>query len=196
MNSFLFAVMALVATVVALLMHMPSVRVHLRRLVAHPLFRPAVAIGAFALARLFNHDVLAVPFIVGVTTLSEGQYAGEFLLSEAEGTRSRDNVTVTVPAGEKYSPGLVLGQITSTGKYVGRDEDAVTGQEVAAGILYGECNNEDGDAPLDFAAVVVNADAEVRGEAVDANGGDEDDVLTELLALGIKVRGDLTNVAT
>ena len=30
--------------------------------------------------------------------LNEGQHTGEFILSEANGNRSRDNVTVTVPS--------------------------------------------------------------------------------------------------
>lgn len=128
--------------------------------------------------------------------ITEGVHTGEFILSEANGTLSRDTVTVTVPTGEKYSPGLVLGKITSSGKYVGRDESAITGEETAKGILYGVCDNTDGDAPADFAAVIVNREAEVRGEDMDANGGTEATVLSELLALDIKVRGDLTNVAT
>jgi hypothetical protein len=131
-----------------------------------------------------------------MSVITERQHTGDFILSEANGTLSRDTVTVTVPAGEIYSPGLVLGKITATGKYVGRDENAGTGEQDAAGLLYGECNNEDGGAPADFSAVILNRDAEVRGPGVDANGGTEADVLSELLTLGIKVRGDLANVAT
>lgn len=162
----------------------------------HPLFRPAVALTATGVLFLLNHHALAaMPLVLG-STLTEGQYAGEFILSEGNGTLSRDTVTVTVPAATKYSPGLVLGKVTGSGKYVARDEDAMTGEEDAAGILYGECDNEAGLGSVDFTAVIVNRDAEVRGPALDANGGTEATVLADLLALGIKVRGDLTNVAT
>jgi hypothetical protein len=90
----------------------------------------------------------------------------------------------------------VVENVTSRGNYVARDGDAGTGEQDAAGILYGACDNSAGLAPADFAGVIVNRYAEVRGEEMDANGGTEADVLSELLALGIKVRGDLTNVAT
>lgn len=44
-----------------------------------------------------------------MTTLIEGQHTGEGLLSEASGTRSRENVVVT---GGNYKAGQVLGKIS------------------------------------------------------------------------------------
>ena len=125
-----------------------------------------------------------------MSTKSERTHDGEFIVSEANGYRSRDQVTVTVPNGEVYSPGLIL-MITAS-KYVARTD----GSTAAKGILFEECDNTDGVAPVDFTATIVNADAEVLGPSCDANGGTEATVLSELLALGIKVRGDLANVAT
>lgn len=131
-----------------------------------------------------------------MTVLNEPVHTGGFILSEEKGTLSRDGITVTVPARTVLQAGLVLGKITATGKYVPRDEDASDGSEVAAGILYSPAVNHLGDAPLDVKSVTLNFKAEVHGPSVDANGGTEATVLSELLALGIKVRGDLTNVAS
>jgi len=131
-----------------------------------------------------------------MSTKTELTHAGEFIVSEANGYRSRDQVTVHVPASTKYSPGLVLGKVTSSGKYVGRDEAAGTGEQTAKGLLFNELDNSASLAAVDFIATIVNGDAEVLGPSCDANGGTEATVLSELLTLGIKVRGDLSNVAT
>lgn len=127
---------------------------------------------------------------------TEGVRNAEFLISEANGTRSRLAVTVHVPAGETYLAGLVLGKVTSGGKYVARLTGAGDGSSTAKGILYEHADNADGVAAVDFERTIINADAEVQGETMDANGGVEATVLTELLALGIKVLGDLSGVAT
>lgn len=131
-----------------------------------------------------------------MSTKTETAHAGEFVVSEANGYLSRDQVTVHVPASTKYSPGLILGVLTSGGKYVARDEAAITGEATAKGILFNECDNSQSLAAVDFKATVVNRDAEVLGPSCDANGGTEATVLSELLGLNIKVRGDLSNVAT
>lgn len=131
-----------------------------------------------------------------MTLKIEHTHDAEFLVSEANGYRSRDQIVVTVAAGAVARPGLILGKITASGKYVARDEAQMTGEQTAAGILFNECNNTDGVAPVDFKATVVNSDAEVLGPSCDASGGTEATVLSELADLGIKVRGDLSNVAT
>jgi len=46
-----------------------------------------------------------------MATLTEGQHAGEFLVSEANGRRSRE--TITVASGQDLSAGTVLGKITA-----------------------------------------------------------------------------------
>ena len=124
-----------------------------------------------------------------MSSLLEGSHPGEFLFSEAPGTLSRDNVTVTVPAATTYLAGLVLGKITATGKYVAYNNGASDGSEVAAGVLYTELKN--GGAPADMKGVIVNLNAEVRLAALDWNGQDaaaQTAGVADLLNKGLKCR--------
>ena len=120
---------------------------------------------------------------------TEGKHTGEFLVSEAPGTRSRDAVTVTVPANTTLQPGYVLGQLSSGGKYVPYDNAETDGREDAAGILYDEFVN-DTDEAVDVDATIVNTDAEVRKADLVWFDKDNDEAggLVDLLALGIKAR--------
>lgn len=124
--------------------------------------------------------------------LTEGQYTGEFILSEMPGTLSRDTVTVTVAAATKLSPGRVLAVLSATGKYVPYDNVGTDGSEEAYGILYGECDNSAGSAPADFTAVVVNWGAEIRiadlSWASGASAGDKTAAYADLAARGVKAR--------
>lgn len=123
--------------------------------------------------------------------LNEGQHTGEFILSEANGNRSRDNVTVTVPSNTTLEPGHVLAKLSATGKYVEYDNSGSDGSEAAAGVLYGKLVNDTG-APVDMDGVVVNQDAEVRSDDLQWKSGLNDNDKTagkaDLLALGIKAR--------
>lgn len=124
-----------------------------------------------------------------MTTKSEGQHTGEFLVSEAPGTLSRDAITVTAPAATLLEAGAVLGQIAASGKYVAYDEAWSDGRETAAGILYDNVDNTDGVAEADFDVTVVNFNAEVRSDdLVWGTGVDETGGLADLRALGIKAR--------
>lgn len=91
-----------------------------------------------------------------MSILTEGRHRGEFLVSEANGYRSRE--TGTLKSGENLPAGRVLGQITATAKFVELDPSAGDGSEVAAGILY---DNVDASA-ADTECVVIARDAEVR----------------------------------
>lgn len=113
-----------------------------------------------------------------MTTLTEGKHAGEFLLSESNGKRSRDEITLT---GGPYEAGQVLGKITASGKYTVYNNGAADGTEVAAGILYA---GADGSA-ADVAAVAIVRDAEVA--SADLTGSDAAAV-TDLAAKGVIVR--------
>lgn len=95
-------------------------------------------------------------------SLTETQHTGEFILAEPEPKISRQNVTVTVAAGEKLQPGHVMAKLSSGGKYVEYDNAGTDGTEAAAGVLYNECDNTEGGAPADFSAVVVTRLAAVR----------------------------------
>jgi hypothetical protein len=112
-----------------------------------------------------------------------------FILSEAPGERSRDNVTVIV-AGSVIKSGTVLGKVTASGKYKPYSNVAADGSEVAAGVLYRATDAVTGDVK----SVILNKDAEFnRFELTGLDTAGEAD----LLALGIKVRGiDTAGIAT
>ena len=130
------------------------------------------------------------------TVFTEGVRNAEFLISESNGHRSRDQVTVRVAAGVTVPPGAVLGYVSGTGKHVHRLQgQADSAGGVAKGILYEGVDNSQGDAQIDVARTIINRDAEVVGEQLDANDGVDATVRAELLALGIKVRGSIANVA-
>lgn len=126
-----------------------------------------------------------------MSTKSEGQHEGEFVVSESPGTISRDEVTVTVAASTTLAPGTVLGKLTATGKYVPYDNAGSDGSEVAYGVLYGELVNSAG-APADFQATVVNWGAELRAADLQWASGlvdaDKTAAYADLAARGIKVR--------
>lgn len=116
-----------------------------------------------------------------MTVLSETVHPGEFLLSESNGHRSREAVTVTVSGATKWVSGTVLGKVTSSGKYVKYANGASDGSEVAAAILLNEL------APVagDIKATVIARDAEVidaKLTGIDAAGR------ADLAALGIVLR--------
>lgn len=125
-------------------------------------------------------------------SLAETQYTAEFLVSEAPGTLSRDSVTVTVAASTTLRAGHVLAKLSGTGKYVEYDNAGTDGSQIAAGILYtGELANATVGA-VDYDAVVINLNAEVRTVDLNwfsgASGGDKTAAYADLLALGIKTR--------
>lgn len=123
-----------------------------------------------------------------MTILTEGARKAEFLVSEANDWRSRDEVTLTVPAGG-LEAGTVLGVITSSGKYVRHAAGAANGSENEAGILY--ANFSDADAG-DNDATIIARDAEVNGSDLTyEDGADAAQITTSnaaLAALGIIVR--------
>lgn len=112
-----------------------------------------------------------------MTTLTESQYPGEFIIAEPAPEISREKVTVTAPASTKLEPGHVMAQLTATGKWVPYDNAGSDGSEEAAGILYTEVDNEATASPTDFtSAVMVVRLAAVRkadlqwDSGVDASG--------------------------
>jgi hypothetical protein len=91
---------------------------------------------------------------------TEGAHTGEFILSESEGTRSRE--VITLISGQNLASGTVLGIITASGKYTKYDDASALGQQVAAGILYANVDASAGDTK----AVVIVRDAEVKAGAL------------------------------
>ncbi|MBK8908485.1 MAG: head decoration protein [Rhodospirillales bacterium] len=121
-----------------------------------------------------------------MTVLTEGRYTAEFLVSEANGARSRD--VVTIASGEVLEPGTVLGKVTASGKYVELNPAGADGSEAAAAILYEGVDATAGDATR----TALLRDAEVNGAEIVWPDGitapDKTTAIGELAALGILVR--------
>ena len=117
---------------------------------------------------------------------SEGTHAGEFMVSEANGDRSREAVTVV--SGQDLVAGAVVGIVTASGKYAEYDEAAVDGTEDAAGILFEAVDASAADA----AGVAIVRDgtfnlAEVIWKS-GASQGDIDAGVVDMTALGLIAR--------
>lgn len=119
-----------------------------------------------------------------MTTLTEGLNRGEYLMSEANGTRSRDAVTVTVAGGVALPSGTVLGKITATGKYIKSLDAAADGSQTAAAVLWEECPAVNGD----YARMAHVRDCEVIGVKLNGGVALEGTVVAELKAAGVIVR--------
>lgn len=112
--------------------------------------------------------------------LVEGKHTGEFLLSEGNGSISREQVVISSTAGAMV-PGTVVGVITATGEYAAYSNAASDGTQTAAGILYAAAP----DLAVDQRAVVITRHAEVIEAlltGIDAAGK------ADLKALGIICR--------
>jgi len=99
-----------------------------------------------------------------MTTLTETNHAGEFILSELDGAGSRDNVTILGGSGGagKVYPGTVLGKLTSGGKYVPSPATGADGSQTGIAI----CINYVDATDADVVAAVLNLDAEVNGNCL------------------------------
>ena len=116
-----------------------------------------------------------------MTTLIETRGAAFFMVSEANGHRSREEGTLA--AGQNLETGTLLGQVTASGEYTQLDPAASDGSEVVAGILYDGTNATDGAEPI----AVVARDAEVYGsELVYPAGAVEADVNADM-ATGLNI---------
>ena len=126
-----------------------------------------------------------------MATLTKIQSNASFIVSESNGYRSRDDVTVTVPATTTYAGGTILGKITASGKYVRHAAGATDGSEDEAGVLYETLANTTGSG-VDNASVSMARDAEVNGSELTYEvGADAAQIILSdaaLKALGIIVR--------
>ena len=126
-----------------------------------------------------------------MATLTKIQSNASFIVSESSGYRSRDAVTVTVPASTTYAAGTLLGKITASGKYVRHAAAAVDGSENEAGVLYETLVNTTVSA-VDSESVSFARDAEVNGSELTYEVGADAAQITAsnlaLKALGIIVR--------
>lgn len=112
--------------------------------------------------------------------LTETRRTGDFLISEASGTRSREEVTIDLSAGAMI-PGTVVSKLTASGKWVAYDDAGTDGSETASGILYAAV----ADSTADQKGVVFVRDCEVTGIRLT---GSNANAVVDLKALGIIVR--------
>lgn len=129
------------------------------------------------------------------STLNEQlPHAEGFLRSEANGSRSRENVTLL--SGENLEAGTVVGIVTASGKYAQVDVNASDGTESAKGVLLRATDATDGDVET---AVLVR-DAEVNKEDLiypdGATTQQKADFDAGLLEVGIVVRAGPSTVET
>lgn len=98
--------------------------------------------------------------------VTEGKRIAEFLLTEANGYRSREEVTVTVPANTTIPAGRIMAVVTATGVYVPHDADGTdNGTRAPRALLYDNLVNSTG-APVDTVATIIARDAEFRAASV------------------------------
>lgn len=109
----------------------------------------------------------------------------EFLVSEANGCRSRAEVTVDATGGALVA-GTILGVVTASGKYVRHNAGAVDGSENEAAVLY------EGIGAVEDTRTVILRDAEVTQSLLTYEVGADAAQITAsnaaLAALGIIVR--------
>lgn len=126
-----------------------------------------------------------------MTALSEGKYSSEVLLSEGNGTISREVVTVVSGTGV-VKVGDVLGKITSSGKYEKSavklsQNDPGSGDAVAVAIT--SCDATSADAKCVVAARHAEVNSNLLSYASDVNDATKKAAKHTMLAgVGIIVR--------
>lgn len=122
-----------------------------------------------------------------MTTKTEGFHTAEFLVSEAEGHRSRDTGTVRNASADDWPAGTILGIESSGGNYIRHDTSASDGSEDEKGILF-----EDVLAGETVERTIIVRDAEVNKNHLTYEDAATDNEKTAtdaaLKALGIIVR--------
>lgn len=110
----------------------------------------------------------------------------EFLVSEANGQLSRQQVVIAIAAPAMVA-GTVLGRITANGQYTIYNNGAADGSEVADAVLAYDVP----DSAAVQNAVVIDRLAEVQGALLNWGANDGAGITagtTDLLAKNIKIR--------
>lgn len=120
--------------------------------------------------------------------LTEGRHTAECILSEANGQRSREVITVLSGEGVLVV-GTVLAKVTASGKYVAAVASAADGSQTAVAVLLEQVDATSADAE----ALVLARDAEVNGNTLTYDSSVDDGTkkaakVTQLTAVGIIVR--------
>ncbi|UNV89524.1 MULTISPECIES: head decoration protein [unclassified Comamonas] len=116
-----------------------------------------------------------------------------YLVSESNGTRSRE--VVTIAQGQNLLPGAVLGKVTATGKYVAVDPGNGSGEggtpdgsQTAVAVLFAAVHTTAAEKP----GVITARDAEVAAHALAWPAGTTEPqktaALAQLAAVGIVAR--------
>lgn len=116
-----------------------------------------------------------------------------YLVSESNGTRSRE--VVTIAQGQNLLPGAVLGKVTATGKYVAVDPANGSGEggtpdgsQTAVAVLFAAVDTTAAEKP----GVITARDAEVAAHALAWPAGTTEPqktaALAQLAAVGIVAR--------
>lgn len=79
-----------------------------------------------------------------MTILTETLHTGEFIIAEANGSLSREEVTIV--SGQNLVAGTVVGKVTASGKYKAYANANSDGSETAVGILYAAVDASAADA--------------------------------------------------
>ncbi|MFP4891230.1 head decoration protein [Paraburkholderia sp. EG304] len=91
-----------------------------------------------------------------VPPLNEQWHSGGFLVSEANGHLSRDQVTLT--GGVQVLAGTVLGKVTASGFFAPLNPTASDGSQIAAAISYATHDVTTANKP----ATIIDRNAEVN----------------------------------
>lgn len=116
-----------------------------------------------------------------------------FLVSEANGSRSRENVTLAASVAAALQAGTVLAT-QSDGTYVQLDVAATDGSEVASAILLQDFEV----TSVDTAVAVIVRDAEVHSDELiypaGISGPQTTQALSELAAQNIRARAGASTI--
>lgn len=116
-----------------------------------------------------------------MATYTEPYRASEIILSEANGTLSRETVTI-VSGTAAFSAGTVLGKITASGKYKPFDDDNVDGSETAACIALADVDASAADALCPTLFRFAEYKADILQWASTNDAGDQTAGLADLVA--------------
>lgn len=117
---------------------------------------------------------------------TETAHAGEFIVSEGNGSISREKEIVIT--GQNLVAGAVVGRITASGKLTELAPAAIDGSEAAAGVLFDAVDASTADQPgVNIARLAEVNDAELTWPA-GITAPEKAAAIAELAALNIIVR--------
>lgn len=116
-----------------------------------------------------------------MTALTSTARPGEFIISEAEGKRSRD--TVTIVSGQTIKAGNVLGKITASGKYAKVTVAASDGSQNGVAVAIYDVDASSADAKV----AAITRDAEVNSNLL--TYGADVDTANEIAAVFSSLAG-------